>query len=104
MKNSLSIILLIVSSYGLAQAKPTFEPPVRIQSEGKPITIPNGYSFPSCIDLDKDGLKDLIVGEYSKGGELYYYKNIGSKAAPKYGKAQNLMIGDEILTVPGVGS
>lgn len=107
MQRLLPITLLALSSssssYSIAQAKPIFEEPVRIEVEGKPITIAYGYSFPSCIDLDKDGLKDIVVGEYRKAGELYFYKNIGTKNAPKYAKAKNLMIGDEILKVPGVG-
>lgn len=102
MNNLLPITLLTLSSFGIAQAKPTFETPVRIQAEGKPIDYI--YAFPATIDLDKDGLNDLVVGEYVKGGELYFYKNIGTKEAPKYGKPKNLMIGDEILTVPGVGN
>lgn len=103
MKNLLSIVLLSLSSHTAVYAKPIFESPFQVHSEGTPITIPRGYTFPSCLDLDKDGLKDLILGEYGKGGELYFYKNIGSKTTPEYGKAQNLMVGDKILKVPGIG-
>ncbi len=104
MKLIFSIALVTITSYNLAQAKPTFDSPVRIHSEGQPISIPYGYSFPVSIDLDKDGLKDIVVGEYRKKGEIYFYKNTGSIEAPVYAKAQNLMIGEEVLTVPGIGN
>lgn len=38
------------------------------------------YSTPQLFDLDKDGLKDLVIGEES--GNLNYYHNIGSLANP----------------------
>lgn len=103
MKKLFSITLLTLSASCLAETKPLFEAPFRVQSEGQPILIPHGYAYPASVDLDKDGLNDLVVGEYRKGGELYFYKNIGSTTEPKYTKAQNLTTGGKILTVPGVG-
>lgn len=106
MKYLLSITLIALTSHSLTQAqeKPTFEEPVRLKADGKIISIPYGYSFPTSVDLDLDGLNDLLVGEYYKRGEIYFYKNIGTKKAPKYSKAKNLMIGQKVLTVPGVGT
>lgn len=104
MKKSLPFTLLALTTFSLAQQKPTFETPVQIQADGKPISISYGYAFPTVIDLDKDGLKDLMVGEYRNGGEIYFYKNIGTEAIPKYAKAQKLMTGSTVLTVPGVGT
>ncbi|NUM30757.1 MAG: T9SS type A sorting domain-containing protein [Bacteroidetes bacterium] len=39
-------------------------------------------STPQIIDLDKDGLNDIIVGEFN--GNFNYYKNTGSSSVPKY--------------------
>ncbi len=40
------------------------------------------YSAPQLFDLNKDGLKDLIIGE--KGGNINYYQNIGSISNPDF--------------------
>ncbi len=37
---------------------------------------------PRIYDLDQDGLKDLLVGEYD--GNVYFYKNVGTNAAPVF--------------------
>ena len=38
------------------------------------------YSTPQLIDLDRDGLIDLVIGE--RGGNLSYYQNQGTSGAP----------------------
>jgi len=54
-----------------------------------PVQNPNGlssvsnYVFPTFVDLDNDGDKDLMVGEYAAGA-LYYFKNIGTASAPSF--------------------
>lgn len=40
------------------------------------------YSTPQLFDLDKDGLKDLIIGE--ENGNLNYYRNNGSLSNPVF--------------------
>jgi len=40
------------------------------------------FSTPQLIDVDRDGLLDLIIGERS--GNLNYYHNIGSKTNPQF--------------------
>ncbi len=40
------------------------------------------YSRPHFIDLDRDGLKDLVIGE--KRGRLSYYRNTGSQNNPAF--------------------
>ena len=40
------------------------------------------FSTPQLFDLNKDGLKDLVVGE--KGGNLNYYQNIGTLQNPQF--------------------
>jgi hypothetical protein len=46
------------------------------------ISVGGGYSAPQLVDVDGDGLLDLIVG--SEDGIIYYYHNDGTKAAPKF--------------------
>jgi hypothetical protein len=40
------------------------------------------FSAPQLYDLDKDGLKDLVIGE--KGGNLNYYQNSGNETSPVF--------------------
>ncbi len=40
----------------------------------------DAFSAPQLIDIDGDTLLDLVVGR--KSGDLYYYKNIGTKSNP----------------------
>jgi hypothetical protein len=46
------------------------------------LVVPYGYSSPAMADFDGDGAKDLIVGNAE--GELYYYRNTGTHAAPAF--------------------
>lgn len=46
------------------------------------VTIPDENPTPYGVDLDKDGLTDLLCG--SRKGNIYYFKNTGSESAPAY--------------------
>ena len=39
-------------------------------------------AVPQVVDLNRDGLQDLLLGE--SYGILYYYQNIGTKTSPKF--------------------
>jgi hypothetical protein len=41
-----------------------------------------GYSSPQLIDLDRDGQLDLVVG--NRSGNLYYFRNTGTKTTPVF--------------------
>lgn len=45
------------------------------------------YSAPQLVDVNRDGLTDLLVGE--KDGNLNYYENIGSKENANYSTADD---------------
>ena len=64
-----------------------------INAGGSPIYI---YRVnPVAYDLDMDGLKDLIVG--NSNGQVYFYKNVGTNAAPLFNATR-----DTLRTVKGV--
>jgi hypothetical protein len=50
---------------------------------------------PVVYDLDTDGLKDLIVG--NDNGQVYFYKNVGTNAAPQFNTTR-----DTLKTIHGV--
>ncbi len=57
-----------------------------VQANGADIVVP-GYSVPSFIDWDEDGLPDLIVGEGSgvEVARVRVFLNIGIAGAPAFG-------------------
>src|SRR5262245_57858814 len=60
-----------------------FAPPVRLEAAGKPIDTEVGHAAPLVVDFDGDGKNDLLVGQFGDG-ILWFYKNIGTNAHPKY--------------------
>ena len=52
------------------------------QDSGSDLFVPGGRSAPSVVDLDGDGKKDLLSG--NTYGELYFYSNVGTDAAPNF--------------------
>ena len=64
------------------------------KSEALGIQLPGGYAMPVAIDWDGDGLWDLISGD--KKGGVYWFKNSGTKGAPKFeGTATQLVPSSE---------
>ena len=85
---------------GLAAASAAeFQPPVRLQAEGAAVRVESpGWAAPCWADLDGDGNKDLLVGQFS-GGKIRVFKNLGGgKLAP----GEWLMAAGEVAEVPGV--
>lgn len=81
-----------------------FAPAELVSANGSVITVP-GYSVPSFVDWNEDGLKDLIVGE----GSGYYtpkvrvYLNVGTQGSPQFSDYFYVQAGGSDLTVPGDG-
>ena len=57
--------------------------PLFVEAGGKAIDL-EGHVSTDFVDLDGDGLRDLVCAEH--GGNLMWYKNIGDKKAPKFDK------------------
>jgi hypothetical protein len=76
-----------------------FQPPVRLQAGGAPVRVDSpGYAAPCWADVDDDGKKDLLVGQFS-GGKIRIYKNLGDG---KLGAGEWLKTGGVVAEVPGV--
>lgn len=68
--------------------------------------LESGYAKPQLIDLDKDGLLDLVIGNMY--GTVRYYRNIGSNSAPNFSSTPTIdSLGKihtrEVYNLPGVG-
>jgi hypothetical protein len=57
-----------------------------------------GHSSPWVVDLDGDGVKDLVVGDFS--GLFRFYRNEGTNEEPRYAKAVNLQADGVDAKVP----
>jgi hypothetical protein len=60
-----------------------FEQPVRLKVDGVAVRVESpGYAAPCWADIEGDGKKDLLVGQFH-GGKIKVYKNLGAgKLAP----------------------
>jgi hypothetical protein len=77
-----------------------FEAPVRLESVEGVIDSGAvwGHSSPWVVDVDGDGVRDLIVGDFS--GFFQLYRNEGSNQKPRYAKATKLQAGGVDAQVP----
>lgn len=62
----------------------SLSPPQQVKAAAGAIDIErSGHSAPFYGDLDGDGLKDLLVGEYFEG-RVRVYKNVGTNQNPRF--------------------
>ena len=66
-----------------SNAVPNYLPPKSIESSPGNNIFPHQFAAVIVFDLDNDGKKDLIIGQYKKDG-LVWYKNIGNNKKPKF--------------------
>jgi hypothetical protein len=81
---------------GLAEE---LSPPIRITAGDQFIDVDTGHAAPFFGDIDGDGVKDLLVGQFS-GGKMRIYHNSGTNAAPKFDKFTWFQAGGEDGKVP----
>lgn len=86
---------------GIFAAEPVveFEQPVRLKAGGEFIDVEIGHAAPLVEDMDGDGLKDLLVGQFG-GGKLWIFPNQGSNKEPKFGHGKLFKEGGPEGTVP----
>jgi hypothetical protein len=54
----------------------------KVRAEGKDVQVPDGHAAPVVVDWDGDGRWDILCG--CARGSVYFYRNIGTRAAPKF--------------------
>jgi hypothetical protein len=95
-----SLLLTLLVEGGLAiGGAAEFQPPVRLTADGAPVRVENpGYAAPCWADIDGDGRKDLLVGQFHDG-KIRVYRNLGDGklAAGEWLKAEGA-----VAEVPGV--
>jgi hypothetical protein len=89
-------ILLLMAAISRAVE---FEDPVRLKADGEFIRVESpGYAAPCWADVDGDGTKDLLVGQFS-GGKIRIFKNVGNG---KLAAGEWLTVDGKAAEVPGV--
>ena len=78
-----AFVLLFMVSLAISDT-PDYQTPFRVYANVFPITLSIGHANPLITDWNGDGLKDLIVGQYS-GAKLRYYQNSDSNDSPMFG-------------------
>ena len=62
---------------------PLFAAPFYVQANGVDLVVHGSIPDPFVVDWDYDGVKDLIIGQFS-GGKIRFYKNSGTNAEPVF--------------------
>ena len=76
-----------------------FEKPLRLEGGGEVIKVESpGYAAPGLADLDGDGVKDLLVGQF-RDGKIKVYRGEGDG---KFAAGKWLQADGEVAEVPGV--
>ena len=76
-----------------------FADPVMLKGGDKPIRVEApGYAFPCLADIDGDGKKELLVGQF-RGGKMKVYKHLGDA---KFAAGSWLEVDGKPAEVPGV--
>lgn len=71
----------------------------RILAAGEPISVDEGHAAPALFDVDGDGKRDLLVGQFG-GGKVRWYRNVGSDPGFRFEGFEYLTHEDKELTVP----
>ena len=91
--------MVLVSFFSTTAGAVEFADPVRMKGGGEPVRVERpGYAAPCWADIDGDGKKDLLVGQFN-GGKIKVFKNLGDD---KLAAGDWLRVEGKPAEVPGV--
>jgi hypothetical protein len=95
----LTCLIAMTSCLSSSPQGPRFETPVRLRGGDEFVKVESpGYAAPCWFDVDRDGRKDLVVGQF-RGGKLRVFRNLGDG---KLAAGQWLEVGGKVAEIPGV--
>ena len=81
-----------------AQA-PTFRKWEYVKANNNPILLSIGHAAPCVVDWDGDGIKDLLVGQFTSG-KIRFYKNSGTDCFPVFTNFTYLQADGKDIVLP----
>ena len=93
------LVFTLMLWLGTVVSAAEFAPPVQLKAGEQAVRVESpGYAAPCWADIDRDGKKDLLVGQFA-GGKIRFYKSLGEGklAAPSWLKADG-----KVAEVPGM--
>ena len=91
--------LLFAALVGPQSPEGLFHPPVRVQVAGADLKVEApGYAAPCRHDVDGDGRRDLVVGQFA-GGRIQVFR---ARADGALERGEWLRAGGDVAEVPGV--
>lgn len=85
-----------------ATLSPDLNPPIQLMADGEPIDIGtlsnSGHAGPWVADVDQDGDRDLLVGDFP--GYFWLFSNEATDASPKYASGVKFQAGGEDAKTP----
>ena len=70
-----------------------------VMDGANPLTVPTGRASVAVVDLDGDGRKDLVLGNTE--GQLLFFANVGTDAAPQFSGGQLLQADNAVVDLAG---
>ena len=98
------LLSLAALPQGPREESPQFHAPVRLKAGADYVKVEApGYAAPALHDVNGDGKKDLVVGQFA-GGKMHLFLGAGSSdnGMPKLQKGTWLQAEGDIAEVPGV--
>jgi len=93
------LIFSLILTLSPAGELPDLAAGVKIAVEGQAIDAKVGHMVPCVADWNADGLKDLIVGQFSDG-KIRLYVNAGTAEEPALEDAGFMQAGGEEISLP----
>ena len=93
------LYLLAVAGSLVAVSAAEFESPIRLKGGDSFVRVESpGWAAPCLADIDGDGKKDLLVGQFNKG-KIQVFKGQGSG---RFAAGEWLKADGKVAEVPGV--
>lgn len=96
MSMKLALACALAASTAMAQS---FEAPFRVKAQDGWVDSDVGHAAPYLYDIDGDGKRDLLVGQFGEG-KMRIHRNLGTNAKPDFAPHAWFQAGGRVATTP----